>query len=216
VALKALTAFVVFSKRAVEDGAFTLMVNDKEAAKADWKAGVQKSISVKGWENTLKEGQNKLEFTYSVLKDPLPFTVGIDYFTSLPPSDPNCKVSLTTKLSTAKVAVGKPVQMEIQLKNNTKDGLPMTMACVSVPGGCVVSPVQFRELMDAKKVDFYEVKGNKVFLYYRQMVPSEIKNIVLTLTPVIKGKYESSASSAYLYYTAEHKIWSAGLPLTIE
>lgn len=216
VALKALTAYVVFSKRAVEDGAFTLMVNDKEAAKADWKAGVQKSISVKGWENTLKEGQNKLEFTYSVLKDPLPFTVGIDYFTSLPPSDPNCKVSLTTKLSAAKVAVGKPVQMEIQLKNNTKDGLPMTMACVSVPGGCVVSPVQFRELMDAKKVDFYEVKGNKVFLYYRQMIPSEIKNIVLTLTPVIKGKYESSASSAYLYYTAEHKIWSAGLPLVIE
>ena len=216
VALKALTAYVVFSKRAAEDGAFNLLVNEKEGAKANWKAGTQKAISVSGWENLLNEGQNKLEFTYSILKDPLPFTIGIDYFTSLPPSDPNCKLSLTTKLGTSKVKLGKPVQMEIQLKNKTAEGLPMNMACVSIPGGCVVSPVQFRELMEARKVDFYEVKGNDVFLYYRQMAPSETRNIILTLTPVIKGKYQSSASSTYMYYTAEKKDWAAGLELEIE
>jgi hypothetical protein len=206
---------VVYAKQAVEDGAFSLKVNDKEAGKAEWKAGTRKAISVTGWENELKEGQNKLEFTYSVLKDPLPFTVGIDYFTTLPPTDFTCKVDLSTKLGAEKVALGKPVQMEINLKNKTKDGLPMTMACISIPGGCVVPPVQFRELMEAKKVDFYEVKGNMVFLYFRQMLPEEERKVVLNLNPVVKGSFQASASSAYLYYTAEKKVWSGGLNLEI-
>ena len=216
VALKALTAYVVFSKRAAEDGAFSLAVNEKDVAKADWKAGTQKAIVAENWAAALKEGQNKLEFTYSVLKDPLPFTVGINYFTSLPPSDPTCKVKIYTTLSGAKVTLGKPLQMTVNLKNSTAEGLPMTMAAVSIPGGCVVSPVQFKELMTSKKIDFYEVRGNKIFLYYRQMSPSEEKNITLTLTPVIKGNYEASASSAYLYYTAEKKDWAKGLNLVVE
>ena len=90
------------------------------------------------------------------------------------------------------------------------------MACVSIPAGCTVSPSQFRELMETKKVDFYEVKGNMIYLYFRQMAPSETKKISITLSTVLKGKYESSASSAYLYYTAEKKVWSKGLSLEIE
>lgn len=216
VALKALTAYVVFSKKAAEDGAFALLVNDKEVGKADWKAGTQNAISVLGWESEVKEGPNKLEFRYSVLKDPLPFTIGIQYHTFLPPTDPGCKVQLSTRLSGPKAKVGKPVQMEINLSNPTNEGLPMTMACISIPAGCVASPVELRELMQSKKVDFYEIKGNKIFLYYRQMKPLETKKVILTLNPAIKGIYESSASSAYLYYTAERKIWAEGLKFEIE
>ncbi len=215
-ALKALTAYVVYAKTAAEDGAFLLKVNDKEAAKADWKAGTRKAISVGGWEKELKEGPNKLEFSYSILKDPLPFTVGIQYHTFLPVSDPVCKISLQTRLSMEKVKKGKPVQLEVNLKNNTADGLPMTMACLAIPAGCVVSPSELRELMDSKKVDFYEIRGNMLFLYFRQMGPSENKQILITLNAVLKGNYQSSASSAYLYYTAERKNWAKGLNLTVE
>ncbi len=216
VALKALTSYVVYAKRAAEDGAFSLKVNEKEVAKAEWKAGTQKAISVSGWEKELKEGPNKLEFSYSILKDPLPFTVGIQYFTRMPVSSPVCKVSLETRLSQESVKRGKPVQLEVNLKNITADGLPMTMACVGIPAGCVVSPSELRELMDSKKVDFYEIRGNVLYFYFRQMKPSESKRILVTLSTLMKGNYESSASSAYLYYTAERKNWASGLKLTIE
>lgn len=216
VALKALTAFVVYSKRAVEDGAFNLMVNGKEAAKAEWKAGTQKAIRMEGWESLLSTGRNTLEFKYSLLKDPLPFTIGIDYFTKLPQSAPNAPLGLSAKLSSEKTALGKPVELELELKNNSAEGKPMSIACVSIPAGCTVSPAQFRELMETKKVDFYEVKGNMIYLYFRQMAPSEIKKLSITLSPVLRGKYESSASSAYLYYTAEKKDWAQGLRLEID
>ena len=70
--------------------------------------------------------------------------------------------------------------------------------------------------METKKVDFYEVKGNMIYLYFRQMAPSEIKKLSITLSPVLRGKYESSASSAYLYYTAEKIDWAQGLRLEID
>ena len=215
VALKALTAYVVFSKRAAEDGAFTLIVNGKESAKADWKAGTQNTIIAKGWESEIKEGQNKLEFGYSVLKEPLPFTISLDYFTSMPKSDPAAKIKIETRLSAPKVKVGEVVQMTVKLTNTSAEGQPMTMAAVNIPGGCVVSPVQLRDLQQSKQVDFYEIKGNRIYLYYRQMVPSEVKNITLTLNAILKGQFEASASSAYLYYTAERKDWAKGVELTI-
>lgn len=215
-ALKALTAYVVFSKRTVEDGAFSLTANLKPAAKAQWKAGEQKAIVRTGWESTLSEGENRLDFSYSILKDPLPFTLGINYFTSQPPSNPNSGLNLTTSISNSKIQLGKPVQLEVKLKNERNEGRPMTVAIVPIPGGCVVSPVQFKELMSSRKVDFYEIEGNRIFLYFRQLVPNEEKVIPLTLTTVLKGTYQASASSAYLYYTADRKKWSKPIDLTIE
>lgn len=215
VALKALTAYVVFAKRTTEDGSFTLHVNGKYAAKAAWKAGEQKAITQAGWESTLKEGENRLDFEYGLLKDPLPFTLGITYNTFLPPSDPTTGLGLTTSISSQKIQLGKPVQMTVSLKNEQKEGRPMVVAIVNIPGGCVVSPIQFKELMASKKVDFYEVNGNRIYLYYRQMAPNETKSVTLTLSPVLKGSFQASASTAYLYYTAERKQWAKPISLTI-
>jgi hypothetical protein len=42
-----------------------------------------------------------------------------------------------------------------------------------------------------------------------------VRNITLTLNPILKGKFEASASSAYLYYTAERKDWAKGVDLMV-
>jgi hypothetical protein len=216
VALKALTAFVVYSKRTLEDGAFRLAVNKDSAASAKWLAGTQKTIDAGGWEKLLKNGRNELDFTYSVLKQPLPFTISIDYYSSLPASHPQAPLQLSTRLSGQRTALGKPVQLDVELTNSSQEGRPMTMACVSIPAGCSATPTSLRELMESKKVDFYETRGNTLFFYFRQMAPGEVKKISLNLMPVLKGKFTSAASSAYLYYTAEKKFWTPGLSLEIE
>jgi hypothetical protein len=215
VALKALTYYVVYSKRTLEDGAFQLLVNGLEAGKAEWKAGNKKAIVLEGWENKLKSGRNDLEFRYSLLKEPLPFSIGIDYFTKLPSTHPQAPLEMKLRLSSSKTLLGKPVQLELELKNSSQEGKPMSMACLSVPAGCSVSPSQFRELMESKKIDFYETRGNMIYLYFRQMSPGELKKISISLSPVLKGRFVSAASSAYLYYTAEKKFWTPGLALEI-
>lgn len=216
VALKALTAYVVFSKVAPEDGSFSLTVNQKQAGNKEWKAGEKKPIVLEGWEKLLLEGPNTLHFAYQGLKDPLPYTIGLQYYTSLPPRIPGTLVDLKTRFLSPAVALGKPVQMEIELKNESNEGLPMTMACIGLPGGCVASPVELKSLVESRKVDFYEIKGSTLYLYYRQMAPGETKKLILTLNAVFKGSYQAPASSAYLYYTAEKKTWAPGLKLEVK
>lgn len=216
IALKALTAFVVYSKRTLEDGAFRLIINGDSAASASWKAGTQKVIETGGWENKLKSGRNELEIQYSVLKQALPYTISIDYYSKLPESHPQAPLELTRKLSSERTTLGKAVQMDIELKNNSQEGKPMSMACVSVPAGCALNPSELIELMETRQVDFYETRGNMVFFYFRQMAPGELKKIRLNLIPVLKGSYSLAASSAYLYYTAEKKFWASGTKLFID
>jgi hypothetical protein len=216
VALKALTAFVVYSKRTLEDGAFRLVVNKDSAASAKWPAGAQKTIEAGGWENRLKSGRNELDFSYSVLTQPLPYTISIDYFSNLPATHPQAALQISTRLSSDKTLAGKPVQMDVELKNTSQEGKPMSMACVSVPGGCSVAPAELKELVESRKVDFYEIRGNRLFFYFRQLAPLEVKKISLNLMPELKGKFTASAASAYLYYTAEKKYWAPGTFLEIQ
>jgi alpha-2-macroglobulin-like protein len=216
VALKALTAYVVFAKVTPEDGSCTLLVNGKEAGQGSWKAGQRGVIKIEGWENLVQDGENRLDFRFEGMKEPLPFTLGLDYHTSLPPNDPGCSVDVKTRLSRNRVPLGQALPMEVELSNKTPQGLPMTMACVAIPAGCQVAPAELRRLMETKTVDFYETRGNRLFFYFRQMAPSETRKINVTLSPILKGSYQASASSAYLYYTAERKNWAPGLDLVVE
>ena len=85
----------------------------------------------------------------------------------------------------------------------------MTIAIIGVPAGLSPQPWQLKELTEKKLVDFYEIFNNRVVLYYRQMAPSDAKTVNLDLKADIPGKYDAPASTAYLYYTNEHKHWTS-------
>ena len=102
------------------------------------------------------------------------------------------------------------------MKNKTDQGLPSTIAIIGIPAGLTAQPWQLKEILDKKLVDYYEVVGNNIVIYYRQMAPSEVKNINLDLKAEIPGEYQAPASSAYLYYTNEFKCWTAMDKITIK
>jgi len=58
-------------------------------------------------------------------------------------------------------------------------------------------------------VDFYEIIGNNVVFYFRDMAPSETHTINLDLKAEMPGEFDAPASSGYLYYTNEFKDWDA-------
>jgi hypothetical protein len=90
------------------------------------------------------------------------------------------------------------------------------MAIVGIPAGLSAQPWQLKELTEKHKIDFYEIRDNNIFFYYRQMLPEEIREINLDLKADIAGEYEAQASSGYLYYTNEYKAWSAPERITIK
>jgi hypothetical protein len=112
--------------------------------------------------------------------------------------------------------MGETNRLTTTITNKTKDGQPMTLAIIGLPAGLSAQPWQLKELIENKNIDFYEIIGNNVVFYYRQMRPEEVRVINLDLKADIPGNYESPASTAYLYYTNELKSWVGGNKVEIK
>ncbi|MCB9233896.1 MAG: hypothetical protein H6581_19725 [Bacteroidia bacterium] len=210
-ALKALTQFASFSKKTDEAGTIEVYVDGKKVMTQKYEAGQKDAIALEGLGQHLSSGNHKVRVKFVDVKNPLPYAVAVNYSTNLPPTSKECKVSLATQLATQNAKMGETVRLSATLKNITPEGLPMTMAVIGLPAGLSAQPWQLKEMQEKGIFDFYEVAGNNVVAYYRQMKPAEERTFNLDLKADVPGTYEAPASSAYLYYTAEHKFW-AGLP----
>jgi uncharacterized protein YjdB len=215
-ALKALTQFAEANRRAPEDGTIVVSVNGVEVMKKDFLAGEEGAIELFGLEQFITgEGEHTIGIEFVGVKKALPWSMKVDYHTTLPRSSKDCVVGLTSTLSTDKVKMGETVRLSTTVTNLTAKGQPMTMAVLGIPAGLSAQPWQLKELQEKGVFDFYEVIGNTVACYYRQMKPGEVRQIALDLKAEIPGSFEAPVSSAYLYYTAEHKVWQKGNAVTV-
>lgn len=208
-ALKALTEYAKFSKRTSEDGTIEFYVDGKKVAEREYKKGDKEAIVLEGLEKHLKPGKHDLKVKYAGAKEPMPYSLAVTWNTTLPASSKECTVDLSTKLASRSVTVGETVRLTATLKNNKNEGIPSTMAIIGIPAGLTAQPWQLKELQEKKVFDYYEIIGNNIAIYYRCMAPSDTKQINLDLKAEIPGEYDAPASSGYLYYTNEHKCWSA-------
>lgn len=214
-ALKSLIQYANFTKKTDEEGTIVVYVDDREAKRQVYKKGTQDAIVIDGLEKFMGEGTHTVKVQFQGVKNPLPYSVAVNYHTTLPNSQPECKVKLETQLSTTRPKVGETVRLSAKLTNLSAEGQPMTMAIIGLPAGLSAQPWQLKELKEKGMFDFYEVNGNNVILYYRQMKPSEVRNIALDLKTELAGTFEAPASVAYLYYTNEHRNWTALPKITI-
>jgi alpha-2-macroglobulin-like protein len=208
-ALKALTQFANYAKQTNEDGVLEMYVGGKKVAEQGYKAGERDAIVINGIEKYLTAGKNKLELKYRNAKNPLPYSIAVSWNTDLPQSAQECMVNLKVNLNDTKVKTGETVRLNVKLENKTNQGLPSTMAIIGIPSGCSAQPWQLKEMQDKKIIDYYEISGNQLNIYYRQMAPNEIKTLNFDLKAEVQGKFLSPASSAYLYYTNEYKEWQS-------
>ncbi len=214
-ALKALTAYTVASRKTEEAGAITLAVNDELAASRDYAAGAREAIVLDKVERYFRRGVNALRVRYEDTHSPLPYTLALEYSTDLPQSSDECVVELDTRLGSTSTREGETVRFTAVLSNTSSEGQPMTIAVLGIPAGLSPQPRQLKELQEQGAFDFYEIHGGYVVCYYRDMAPQEKHEIMLDLKAEIPGEFLAPASSAYLYYTDEHKVWSSAGTLTI-
>lgn len=214
-ALKALLENAKNSKKTSESGEVLVLVNGKKVATLPYKAD-QKEIVLPNLAQYLKNGQQKITVQYANTKTPMPWDVEVNYTTRLPQSAPECPFALSTKLPKKSVKMGENIRLSTTLTNATDKGQAMTMAMIGIPAGLSVQAWQLQELQEKKVFDYYELFEGYVVLHYEQMTPNEIKTIHLDLKADIPGNYEAPASSAFLYYTNEHKVWAQPESLVIQ
>ncbi|MCP4700894.1 MAG: hypothetical protein GY862_29175 [Gammaproteobacteria bacterium] len=207
-ALKALTQYARYSQKTDEAGDIEVWINGKKAASAHYDAGQREEVVIEGLSQFLAKGKHRIKVKYIGVTHPLPYALGVDYSTFLPPNSSKAKVEFSTILAKSQLQVGETVRLTASLKNKTHDGLPMTMAIVGIPAGLSAQPWQLKELQEKNVVDFYEIIGNEAAFYYRQLKPDETRKIELDIKAEIPGEFEAPASRSYLYYTNEDKIWS--------
>lgn len=207
-ALKALVKYAQFTKRTEEDGKIEILIDGKKAGEASYKKGQQEPIVIEGLETWFTEGEKSVTIKYIGVKNPLPYTLSVKYYTALPKSDTQCVIKLNTKLGVDKVKVGETVRLTASVENVSAEGQPMTMVIIGLPAGLSPQPWQLKEMQEKKMFDFYEISGNNLFIYYRQMKPTEKRNLNFDLRAEIAGNYEAPASCSYLYYTNEFKHWT--------
>src|SRR5690606_24070373 len=127
------------------------------------------------------------------------------YQSSLPDNSPESKVHLSSSISKGNLKVGDVTRLHVSVKNKANEELPMTVAKIGIPGGLSMEPTLLKELLKNEKVTYYELTDNFLVLYWRDFSPLETKQIELVLKAEVPGKYTGVSSSAYLYYTEEHK-----------
>jgi len=216
-ALKALTEYAKFSKKTTEDGTIVIYIDGNKVSEKAYKAGDKGAIAIENLEQFIKgEGKHTMKVKYVGVKTPLPYSVAINWSTSLPVSDEECNIDLQTKLASKTANVGETVRLTTTITNKKNNDVPSTMAIIGIPAGFTAQPWQLKELQEKHVFDYYEIKGNNIAVYYRGLGPKAVKEINLDLKAEMPGVYDAPASSAYLYYTNEFKTWSATDKVTIK
>jgi alpha-2-macroglobulin-like protein len=211
-ALKALTAYAIYNKKAKEDGVLVVYVDGHRVAEQAYKAGERGTVTIRDIEKFVtREGRHTLKVKFSGTRSPLPHSVSVNWSTTLPASADSCALGLVTSVTGREVHTGETVRLNITLTNKRKRDVPSAMAIIGIPAGLSVQPWQLKELQEKKVFDFYEISGDKLSLYYRGMGASDVREIALDLKAEVPGEFNFPASCVYLYYTNEHKSWcSAG------
>lgn len=214
--LKALSAYSSYSKQITNSGRVAVYVDGIKRSNVSFKKGDREAIEIGGLDKHITPTSNII-VKFDDTDTPLPYTISVDYTTTATPENSNlCKVRVKSRLLDKEAKIGSTVRLTTTVHNTTRDGLPSTMCLIGIPGGCSVQPWQLKELMEDETVDYYELRDNQLICYFRGMSPGERRVINLDLKTEVSGSYEIPPSSAYLYYTNEHKAWADGLSVRIK
>jgi alpha-2-macroglobulin-like protein len=215
--LKALSEYALLARSTQHAGEIQVFVNEMLAESAAYAQHTRDKISMTEFSRQFSnDGDQKLKIAFNNTPAALPYSVNVYWHSKRPSSNEDCKVRISTNLNAEQIRVNETVRLTATVTNSASQGIPMTMAVIGIPAGLSAQPWQLKELQEKKIFDFYEINDGFVYVYYRQLKPKEVRVINFDLKGEIPGEYTGAASSAYLYYTDEHKDWAAGNHIKIK
>ncbi len=209
-ALKSVTTFAKMAQHVPGQPEVSATVNStalNTGFDASGNIAVNTSGNINSGNNTFKVG---IEEGRTV-----PFLFYVDYMSYVPDNSAQCLVELKTSLSASKVKVSETSRISVEVTNTSKNVINNPLVRIGIPGGLSPEPWQLKELVEKEIVDYYEIFGSELVLYFRQMDARETRKISIDLKAQVPGQYLGMASSAYLYYDNGNKNWNNGLHVEI-
>ena len=215
-ALKALINYTKKQKQKIvnDNDNIMLVVNGKTLTKK-LKLSDEGKITINGFESYLKTGKQTIKVKFNNPKVTFPYNLNVNWDSTLPDSSEACPLQLQTSILENDYAVGDNVSFNISVSNTKVEPLGMVTTIIGIPSGTSAQPWQLKKILEENKVAYYEIFDNYIVFYWREFKASEAKNIRLDLKADIPGSYIAPASTAYLYYGDEYKIWIPGNTLKI-
>jgi len=213
----ALKAIVSYDKMMTErkDGTATITINGSKI-QIDIPAKAEDTININNLADKITPGkQNEIDIAFSEGCS-LSFALSIYYNTLLPVSDEECVLDLQTKLSSDSFTEGSGGEIDVMIKNKSKENQAMTVAIIGLPGGCEPRHEQLKQLVEKEVIAAYEVLGRKVVLYFRYLEANSETKFKIDVIARVPGKYTAPPSRVYLYYADEYKKWVDGVTCTID
>jgi TonB-dependent SusC/RagA subfamily outer membrane receptor len=214
-ALKALTLYAASINSKRDDGEVTVSTNNVLTDTQHYTKETKNSIVMNKFTGLLGNGKNSVRVKFNTTTEALPYSINLTWNSKVPLTDTACKMAIETKLAQRTVKVNETVRLTTILSNKTHQGVPMSVALIGIPAGLSLQPWQLKELQEKKVFDFYEVMGNRLAIYYRELEPRATRTINLDLKAEAPGSFSSVASCVYLYYTDEYKGWVKGNTIRI-
>lgn len=164
----------------------------------------------------LKPGSNTIDVLFTQPNAGVGYSMDANWQSNLPANNQLCKVEISTALSSSTAQVGDPIRLNVNFKNKEHVPVPNPIAIVEIPGGLSLQAWQLKELTEKNIIDYYELYGNSIVLYFSELKANETRLIPLDLKTEAKGEFKAAASVGYLYYTDEHKHWSEGQKVKVK
>lgn len=211
-ALKAIIAYENTQRKTQAPGKLSLRINGEPAGEVAYEAGRRDPIVFTS--SKLRAGGNQVELV-STSGEALPWSLAVEFRSVLPATSPQAVIDLSTRLAAGELKMGETVRLTAVVTNKTQAGQPMTIARVGIPGGLSFQTWQLKELREKGVIGFYETRAREVIFYFRDLKPGEVKTVPVDLVATVPGTFTAPASSAYLYYTDEHKTWVPAVGVTV-
>lgn len=215
-ALQALTQYAYFQGGQAKSGKLLVYQGSTKIGEVSYSRNQMSDIRLSNLAQYLRKDGGDITVRFKHKNQVIPFNLNIRYQTYKPNSSVLCNIDLKTKLSASQVKVNETVRLTTTIRNKKSQGVPSTIALVGIPSGLSPQPWQLKELLEKKQVAYYEIYGSYIVFYFREMAPNMVKTIHLDLKADVPGLYRAPASSAYLYYTSEHKDWEAGTEILVK
>lgn len=213
-ALRAILGYDASHAKPKAAGTAILVVDGQEVGRVDFTPETKGDLTLPSFAERLTPGAHTIEVKMEGGSE-MPYAIDVRYHTAKPANREACQVRVDTSLSATEVKHGETVDLVVRVSNVTRDGLPMVVAMVGLPGGLEPRHDRLKELVKSGQIDFYEVIGRDVVLYWRDMAPEQVAEVRVGCVAAVPGRYTGSASRAYLYYTDSEKWWADGLTVTI-
>lgn len=215
-AIEAIIAYDIYAAKPKSESEIQVLVNNKVIETIQLNENSD-SIEVLFGDKVALEGTHKVTLKQKGNNE-LNYAICVSYYNSLPDSNDKCSVSLDhLLLRNHHITEGEGTEIEVKVRNKTKEILPMTMVIIGLPGGLELRHEKMKELVKSEKIASYEVLGaRRVVCYFRGMKESEEVKFEIDVVAAVPGEYTGPASCAYLYYTKEYKHWVKALKVKID